>query len=129
MIIKPKVRGFMCTTSHPVGCEASVKEQIAYVKNKGDIAGPKRVLVLGSSTGYGLASRITAAFGCGASTIGRFSLKSRVLSVSQVLRVFIILQHLVKLATEAGLYNTSFNGDAFSNELKSKSDQNKLKTI
>ncbi len=63
MIIEPKVRGFMCTTAHPAGCEASVREQIAYVKAKGSIPnGPKRVLVIGAATGYGLASRITAAF-------------------------------------------------------------------
>ena len=73
MIIKPKVRGFMCITAHPGGCAASVAEQIAYVRGHGPVAnGPKRVLVIGASTGYGLASRITAAFGCGASTIGIF---------------------------------------------------------
>ena len=73
MIIKPKVRGFMCTTAHPTGCEASVREQIAHVKAGGEIkGGPKNVLVIGASTGYGLASRITAAFGAGAKTIGLF---------------------------------------------------------
>ena len=71
MIIKPRVRGFMCVTTHPTGCAANVKQQIDYVKNHGPIAdGPKRVLVIGASTGYGLASRITAAFGCGAATLG-----------------------------------------------------------
>ena len=64
MIIKPKVRGFVCVTAHPEGCAAHVDEWISHVKSKGTIAnGPKKVLVLGSSTGYGLASRITAAFG------------------------------------------------------------------
>lgn len=73
MIIKPKVRGFICTTTHPVGCEANVRRQIAYTKQQGAIAdGPKRVLVIGASTGYGLASRIAAAFGSGAATIGVF---------------------------------------------------------
>ena len=73
MVIKPKVRGFLCTTTHPVGCDENVRRQIEHVQSKGEIAdGPKRVLVLGSSTGYGLASRITAAFGSGASTIGVF---------------------------------------------------------
>jgi enoyl-[acyl-carrier protein] reductase/trans-2-enoyl-CoA reductase (NAD+) len=72
MIIKPRVRGFMCITSHPVGCEANVKEQIDYIKRQGPIDGPKRVLVIGASTGYGLAARIAAAFGCGASTLGIF---------------------------------------------------------
>ena len=73
MIITPKIRGFICTTTHPTGCEQNVKEQIAYTKAQGEIiGGPKRVLVVGSSSGYGLASRITAAFGCGAATIGVF---------------------------------------------------------
>ena len=73
MIIKPKVRGFICLTAHPAGCEAHVKEQIDTVKSKGLIEnGPKNVLVIGSSTGYGLASRITAAFGCRANTVGVF---------------------------------------------------------
>ncbi|MET0045575.1 MAG: hypothetical protein ABW100_18890 [Candidatus Thiodiazotropha sp. 6PLUC3] len=73
MIIKPKTRGFICTTAHPAGCAANVAEQIDKVKAGGEIpAGPKRVLVIGASTGYGLASRITAAFGSGAATIGVF---------------------------------------------------------
>lgn len=67
MVIKPKVRGFICTNAHPVGCAASVAEQIRYIKEQGDLGeGPKNVLVIGASTGYGLASRITAAFGYGA---------------------------------------------------------------
>lgn len=74
MIIKPRVRGFICVTTHPAGCEANVRQQIGYVKAKGPIAdGPKRVLVIGASTGYGLAARITAAFGCGAGTLGSSS--------------------------------------------------------
>ncbi len=73
MIIKPRIRGFICTTTHPVGCEANVKEQIAYTKAQGPIKNaPKRVLVVGSSSGYGLSSRVAAAFGGGASTIGVF---------------------------------------------------------
>src|SRR5690625_6825451 len=71
MIIKPKVRGFICTNSHPVGCAANVQEQIDYTRQQGELnKGPKNVLVLGCSTGYGLASRITAAFGSGAATLG-----------------------------------------------------------
>ena len=70
MIVQPKVRGFICTTAHPVGCEAAVKQQIDYVKSKGRLNGAKKVLVIGSSMGYGLASRISAAFGCGAATLG-----------------------------------------------------------
>ena len=73
MIITPKVRGFICTSTHPTGCEENVKNQIAYVESKGPIAnGPKKVLVIGSSTGYGLAWRISAAFGSGAATLGVF---------------------------------------------------------
>ena len=73
MIIKPRVRGFLCITTHPTGCEVNVKRQMDYVKGRGPIAGgPKRVLVIGASTGYGLASRITAAFGASASTLGVF---------------------------------------------------------
>ncbi|MBT4163235.1 MAG: bifunctional NADH-specific enoyl-ACP reductase/trans-2-enoyl-CoA reductase, partial [Porticoccaceae bacterium] len=69
MIIKPRVRGFMCITSHPTGCENNVVEQINYIKAQVPVEGPKRVLVIGSSTGYGLSARITAAFGCGAATL------------------------------------------------------------
>jgi trans-2-enoyl-CoA reductase len=73
MIIAPKVRGFICTTTHPTGCEANVKAQIEYVQKHGKIEnGAKKVLVIGASTGYGLASRISAAFGSGAATIGVF---------------------------------------------------------
>ena len=68
MIIKPKIRGFICTTTHPTGCKVNVEKQIEYVKQNGKIEnGPSRVLVIGASTGYGLASRISAAFGSGAS--------------------------------------------------------------
>src|SRR5690554_5299684 len=70
MIIKPKVRGFICTTAHPIGCAKHVQDQIDYVKQQPAIDGPKKVLVVGSSTGYGLASRIAAAFGSRAATLG-----------------------------------------------------------
>src|ERR1700754_2554124 len=71
MIIKPRVRGFICVTAHPVGCAANVQSQVDYVTRQGSIAkGPKKVLVIGASTGYGLAARITAAFACGADTLG-----------------------------------------------------------
>ena len=72
MIIEPRMRGFICLTAHPKGCEQNVKNQIGYVKSKGKIDGPKRVLVIGASTGFGLASRITSAFGSGAATLGVF---------------------------------------------------------
>ena len=73
MVIKPRVRGFLCTTTHPEGCAENVRRQIAYVRSRGELEnGPKRVLVIGASTGYGLASRIVAAFGSGAETLGVF---------------------------------------------------------
>src|SRR5450631_2607668 len=73
IVIKPRVRGFICVTSHPTGCQENVQNQINYVKTKGAIPdAPKKVLVIGSSTGYGLASRIVAAFGGGAGTVGVF---------------------------------------------------------
>ena len=71
MIIEPKIRGFLCTTSHPVGCAAGVQEQIDHFKSRSPIAhGPKKALIIGSSTGFGLSSRIAAAFGSGAGTLG-----------------------------------------------------------
>ena len=71
MVVKPRVREYMCLTAHPEGCKENVRKQIEYVTGKGMMKdGPKKVLVIGASTGYGLASRITAAFGCGADTLG-----------------------------------------------------------
>jgi len=120
MVIQPKVRGFMCTTSHPVGCEANVREQIDYVKQQGPVAnGPKKVLVIGASTGYGLASRISAAFGSGAATIGIFFEKpaagKRTASAG-----WYNSAAFQKVAAEEGLYAKSINGDAFSNDIKSQ---------
>ena len=70
MIIEPKVRGFICTTSHPEGCKENVRKQITYIKNLPKCNGPKKVLVIGASTGYGLASRIASTYGCDAATVG-----------------------------------------------------------
>ncbi|RLA48135.1 MAG: bifunctional NADH-specific enoyl-ACP reductase/trans-2-enoyl-CoA reductase [Gammaproteobacteria bacterium] len=118
MVIKPKVRGFICTNAHPVGCAAHVQEQIDYVKAKGKIVGgPKNVLVIGSSTGYGLASRITAAFGCGANTLGIFFEKPptdrRTGSAG-----YYNSAALQTAARKEGLYAGGINGDAFSDEVK-----------
>lgn len=117
MIIQPKVRGFICTTAHPAGCEQNVLDQIAYVKNNGSLQGPKRVLVIGASTGYGLASRIVSAFGCGAQTIGVFferpSADDRPGSAGWYNTVA-----FHKQAKAAGLTSININGDAFSNEIK-----------
>ena len=70
MIVEPKVKGFICTTAHPVGCKENVRRQIEYIKSLGENNGPKKVLVIGASTGYGLATRIAAAFGSHADTLG-----------------------------------------------------------
>ena len=119
MIIKPRVRGFMCITSHPVGCEANVKEQIDYIKRQGPIDGPKRVLVIGASTGYGLAARITAALGCGASTIGIFIAEEGG-EKKPASAGWYNSAAFHKFADEQGIYAKSINGDAFSDEIKQK---------
>jgi len=118
MIIKPKIRGFICTTTHPVGCEANVREQIAYVKAQGKLKdGPKRVLVIGASTGYGLASRINAAFGSDAATIGVFFEKPGSETKTGSAGWYNAAA-FDKAAKEEGLYSKSVNGDAFSNECR-----------
>lgn len=119
MLIQPKVRGFICTTAHPVGCHHAVAEQVEYVKKHDAITGPKNVLVIGASTGYGLASRIVATFGAGAKTVG----------------VFFERQADEKRTASAGWYNSaafeelarqehhyakSINGDAFSHDIKKR---------
>ena len=117
MIIEPRMRGFICLTAHPKGCEQNVKNQIEFVKSKGNIDGPKRVLVIGASTGFGLASRITAAFGSDAATIGVFFEKepSEGKTASPGWYNSAAFE---KEAAKAGLYAKSINGDAFSNEEK-----------
>jgi enoyl-[acyl-carrier protein] reductase/trans-2-enoyl-CoA reductase (NAD+) len=118
MIIKPKVRGFLCVTTHPAGCEANVKNQIDYVNSQGTIAsGPKRVLVLGASTGYGLASRIVSTFGAGASTIGVFFEKPGT-ERKPGSAGWYNSGAFHRYAQEAGVYCKSINGDAFSDEIK-----------
>ena len=120
MIIKPRVRGFMCVTTHPVGCEANVKQQIDYVKSRGEVeGGPRRVLVIGASTGYGLASRIVAGFGCGASTIGLFFEKEGTDRKPGTAGWYNSAAYH-KFAEAEGLYARSINGDAFSDEIKDK---------
>ncbi|CZF78003.1 Putative reductase [Grimontia celer] len=120
MIIKPKIRGFICTTTHPKGCEANVKEQIEYTKAQGPIANaPKRVLVVGSSSGYGLSSRIAAAFGGGAATIGVFFEKPGTEKKPGTAGWYNSAA-FDKFAKEEGLYSKSLNGDAFSDEAKKK---------
>ena len=118
MIIKPKVRGFVCVTAHPEGCAAHGQEWIDYVKSKGPIkGGPKKVLVIGASTGYGLASRITAAFGSGAGTLGIFyerpSEEGRTATPGWYNSI-----GFTQAARAAGLYAENINGDAFSDDIK-----------
>ena len=120
MIVEPKVKGFLCITAHPEGCAENVREQIAYVKGKGEIKGGcKSALIIGSSTGYGVASRITAAFGCGAATVGVFferpgdAARSRPASAG-----WYNTAEFAKQAEAAGLYCANINGDAFGDEVK-----------
>ena len=111
------MRGFICLTAHPKGCEQSVKNQIDYVKSKGTIDGSKKVLVIGASTGFGLASRITSAFGLNASTIGVFFEKPPT-EGKTASPGWYNSAAFEKLAHESGLYAKSINGDAFSKEVK-----------
>ncbi|QNB16614.1 enoyl-ACP reductase FabV [Paraburkholderia tropica] len=118
MIIEPRVRGFICVTAHPAGCAANVAQQIEYVKANGAIAnGPKRVLVIGASTGYGLAARISAAFGSGAATLGvcfeRAGSETRPATAG-----WYNTAAFEQFAAQQGLYAQSINGDAFSTAVK-----------
>ncbi|MDF2376964.1 MAG: trans-2-enoyl-CoA reductase family protein [Verrucomicrobiales bacterium] len=118
MIIQPKTRGFICTTAHPEGCAANVQSQIDYVKSRPPMANPpKKVLVIGASTGYGLASRIVPAFGGGAATIGVFFEKPGTDRKTGSAGWYNSVA-FEKAAADAGLYAKSFNGDAFSGEMK-----------
>ena len=120
MVIKPKVRGFVCITAHPAGCAAHVQEQIDYVKAKGPIKnGPKKVLVIGSSTGYGLASRIGAAFGSGAATIGVFFERPSEPDKTATPGWYNTAA-FTAAAKKAGLYAKNFNGDAFTDAIKTE---------
>ena len=118
MIIQPRTRGFICLTAHPEGAAENIKNQIEYVKSKGEIKnGPKKVLVIGASTGFGIASRISAAFGSGAATIGVFFEKPA--SEGKLGTAgWYNSAAFEKEAHSAGLYAKSINGDAFSDEIK-----------
>jgi enoyl-[acyl-carrier protein] reductase/trans-2-enoyl-CoA reductase (NAD+) len=117
MIIEPRMRGFICLTAHPDGCAQNVKNQIEYVKSKGKIEGAKKVLVIGASTGFGLASRITSAFGCDAATVGVFFEKEPSEGKTATPGYYNSAAFEME-AEKAGLYAKSVNGDAFSNEVK-----------
>lgn len=120
MVIKPKIRGFICTNAHPVGCAAVVSEQAAYITSLGDLGpGPKKVLVIGCSTGYGLASRITSAFGYGAATLGVCFEKApteRKTGTAGWYNTAAFHQQ----AKESSLYAETLNGDAFSTDMKTQ---------
>jgi enoyl-[acyl-carrier protein] reductase/trans-2-enoyl-CoA reductase (NAD+) len=119
MIVTPKVRGFICTTAHPIGCAENVRRQINYVKQQPRVKGAKNVLIIGASTGYGLASRITSAFGCGSATIGIVYEKeasgNRTASAG-----WYNTAAFEKTANAEGLYAKTINGDAFSQDVKAK---------
>ncbi len=120
MIVAPKIRGFICTTAHPTGCAKHIADQIAVVKGRGRIAnGPKKVLVIGSSTGYGLSSRIAAAFGSNAATIGVFFEKPAEADRCGTTGWYNSAA-FENEAQAAGLYARSFNGDAFSDAMKTE---------
>ncbi|MFO8026363.1 MAG: trans-2-enoyl-CoA reductase family protein [Opitutales bacterium] len=124
MIVKPKIRGFVCVTAHPKGCEARVRQEVEVAKAAKKEGGPKKVLVVGASTGYGLSSRIAAAFAHDAATLGVFferpSIKGKPASAGWYNSVA-----FEKVAREEGLYAKSINGDAFSDEIKAQA----IKTI
>ncbi|MEA4853125.1 MAG: enoyl-ACP reductase FabV [Christensenella sp.] len=117
MIIEPKVRGFICTTAHPAGCRENVRQQIEYTKSMPKTDGAKKVLVIGCSTGYGLSSRIAAAYSCGASTLGimfeRPASGKRTASAG-----WYNTAAFEEFAHADGLYAKTINGDAFSADIK-----------
>ena len=117
MIVKPRVRGFMCITSHPVGCEKNVADQIEFIKSQPPLSCPARVLIIGSSTGYGLSARVAAAFGGGAATLGVFYEKPGTEKKPGTAGWYNSAA-FHKFASNDGLYAKSVNGDAFSDEVK-----------
>jgi enoyl-[acyl-carrier protein] reductase/trans-2-enoyl-CoA reductase (NAD+) len=119
MIIEPRIRGFICLTTHPKGCEQNVINQINYVKSKNNPAGTKKALIIGASTGFGLSSRITSAFGSGAATVGVYFEKPPAPG-KPASAGWYNTAAFEKQAHAAGLYAKSINGDAFSDEIKQK---------
>lgn len=122
MVVVPKVKGFLCVSAHPEGCAANVRDQIAYVKSKGAIKhGCKCALIIGSSTGYGLASRIVSAFGCGASTVGVFFERPADVERERPASAgWYNTAEFTKQAKAATLYAANINGDAFSDDIKTQ---------
>ena len=117
MIIKPRIRGFICTTAHPKGCAAHVREQIEHVKSAGPIhAGINNALVVGCSGGYGLASRIVAAAGCGANTLGVSLEKSPSAKRTATAGWY----NNLAFEEAIGGYARTLDGDAFSDAMKAE---------
>ena len=118
MKISPKVREFLCLTAHPEGCQKNVENQITYVKKRSEVKnGPKKVLIIGASTGYGLASRINAAFGCGAATIG-VMFERQAAGKRTATEGWYNTAAFEHAAANEDLYAKTVNGDAFSKEVK-----------
>ena len=128
MVITPKVRGFICTTAHPKGCRENVKNQIAYVKDKGQFRGAKNVLIIGCSTGYGLASRISLAYGANANTLGVMFEKESTAKRTATAGYY-NTKYFEEFATKDGLYAKTINGDAFSKEVKNEVIENIKKDL
>lgn len=134
MIVQPKVRGFICTTAHPIGCKTNIENQINYTKEKGKFNAPKKVLIIGASTGYGLASRITLAFGGGANTLG-IMFEKNATDKRTATPGFYNTITFEEAAQKEGLYAKTINGDAFSKEIKEqtintiKSDLGKIDCV
>jgi len=117
MVVEPKVKGFICLTAHPQGCKENVKRQIAYAKKQEKKECPKKVLVIGSSTGYGLASRISAAYIGGAATLG-VMFEKEASGKRTATPGFYNTKAFEEFAKQDGLYARTVNGDAFSKEIK-----------
>ncbi len=120
MIIKPRVKGFICTTAHPAGCRENIEEQVSYaLSNERGRSGyaPKTVLVVGASTGYGLSCRITSAFQYNAATIGVF-LEREPAPKSSGSPGWYNTAYFEEMCREHGKQALSVNGDAFSPETK-----------
>ncbi|MEE2791812.1 MAG: bifunctional NADH-specific enoyl-ACP reductase/trans-2-enoyl-CoA reductase, partial [Acidobacteriota bacterium] len=115
MIVRPRIRGFICTTAHPYGCAAKVRDQINRVRPLA--AGPKKALIVGASGGYGLASRIVAAFGAGAGTLGVSFEKSPKATKTATAGWYNNIA-VETAAAERGLYAKTLDGDAFSDDMK-----------
>lgn len=117
MIVEPKVRGFICTTAHPAGCRKNVENQINYTKSKGTFDGPKNVLIIGASTGYGLASRISLTFGAHAKTIG-VMFEREASGKRTATAGYYNTKFFEEFAANEGVYAKTINGDAFSAQIK-----------